>query len=54
MAVVRVMRAVAYPPAVVGHQNGGVHYVSHEVVQGAIVAEALMTAARQEAQTFGH
>ncbi len=45
VAVVGVVRAVADSPAVVGHQNGRVHDVAHQVIQSAVVAEALVAAA---------
>ena len=43
MAVVGMVRAVADAPAVVGHEDRGVHDVADEVVDGAAVAEAIMT-----------
>jgi hypothetical protein len=46
MAVVGVVGAVADAPAVVGHQDGAVHDVAHQVVQRLVVAEALVPAAR--------
>lgn len=45
VAVVGVVGAVADAPAVVGHQDGAVHDVAHQVVQRLVVAEALVPAA---------
>lgn len=45
VAVVGVVGAVADAPAVVGHKDGGVRQVAHEVVQGLVVGEALVAAA---------
>lgn len=45
MAVVGVVGAVGDAPAVVGDQDGGVGDVAHQVVQLAVVAEALVAAA---------
>ena len=45
VAVVGVVGAVADAPAVVGHQDGGVGDVAHQVVDVAVVGEALVAAA---------
>lgn len=45
MAMVGVVCPMADPPAVVGHQDGAVHDVPHQVIDLAAVAEALVPAA---------
>ncbi len=52
VAVVGVVGAVTNPPAVVGHQNGAVHDVAHQVVQCLVAAEALVPAARTHGGGF--
>ena len=54
VAVVGVVGAVADAPAVVGHQDGRVHDVADEVVQGAVVGEALVAAKEAEMQVGRH
>jgi hypothetical protein len=54
MAMVGVVRPVADPPAVVGHQNRRVGYVTHQVVERAVVAEALVSAAGQDITASMH
>lgn len=45
MAMVGVVCPMADPPAVVGHQDGAVHNVAHQVIDLAAIAEALVPAA---------
>ncbi len=51
MTVVGMVGAVADTPAMVRHEDGAVHNVSHEVVQRPIVAEALVAAAHRHTYT---
>ncbi len=49
--MVGMVGAVADSPAVVGHQDGAVHNVAHKVIQGPVVAEALVAAAQRHMHT---
>jgi hypothetical protein len=50
--MVAMVLAVAHPPAVVRHQDAGMADVPHKVVDVSIVAEALMSTAKQNQQTI--
>jgi hypothetical protein len=50
MAMVGVVCPVADPPAMVGHQDRAVHYVAHQIIDLAAVAEALVPAAHHAPQ----